>query len=85
MVEQVMFPKSFAMIGRHDHQRPTEFSAALQFLEELTQLFVQISETIIVGIFSQDSKVRGQLVLLTLPNRQGSWHRRRICGRRPKR
>ncbi len=63
MVEQFVLPKSFAMIGSHDHQRPIELAAALQFLEQFAQLFVQISKTIIVRILSQGSMVQGQFAL----------------------
>ena len=63
MVEQTMLPQSFAMIGGDDHQRPIELAAAVQFLEQLAQVLVQISKTTVIGVSNQGSIVQGQFCL----------------------
>ena len=64
MVVQVVLPQPFAMIRSHDQQGPIEDASALQFIEQLAQFFVQVGETIIVGVMGQCLKVRVQMELV---------------------
>src|SRR5262249_39456943 len=64
MVEEVMFAQSFAMVGSDDHPRSIEHTTTFQFVEQLTQPLVQISETVVIAISSQVPVVLRQLSLV---------------------
>ena len=66
MLEEIMFPQSFAMIGGDDHPRPIEHAATLQIVKQLTQPLVHIRKTIVVAIPSQSHVCHGNVVLSIL-------------------
>ena len=59
VVEQIVLPQSFAMIGGDDHQRSIEHAAPLQVVEQLAQPLVQIGEAVVIGVSSQESDSAG--------------------------
>src|SRR6516165_8273359 len=64
MLKEIVFPQAFTMIGGDDHPRPIEYVATLQVVEQLTQLIVKISQTVVVGIASQGQVMSRQLQLV---------------------
>ena len=56
MVKQTVLAQALAMIRGHDDQGPLERATTLQFVEKNTQLFVDVPDTIIIGIASQSNR-----------------------------
>src|SRR5262245_52644185 len=60
MVEQFVLAQPLAMIGGDDQESSLEHAAALQFIEQHTQLLVEIGEATIVAIADERLVARRQ-------------------------
>ena len=59
MIEQFVLAQTFAVIGGDDHDCLIEHASVLQFVEQLTQPLIQISQAVVIRISCERSALLG--------------------------
>ena len=67
VAEELVLSEMLAVVGGHDDNRVAEYAAALEFHEELPELFIEVGDAVVVGVDRQLHFVGVELPLVQRP------------------